>query len=219
MNKATQADTKHIYVLLSRTHTTPARLIRLFTKEPYSHASIALDLELVHLYSFARKHIHNPFDCGFIEEDIESGIFGLDKNIYCSVYEIPVTEEQYQIIQDEINLFKKNKDIYQYNYTGLVGVMLGKNVTDGKHFFCSQFVSHIIYKSGIHLFSKSNGLIRPYDFHIRLKHQRIYKGRLADYREYLRQSGRRVSAGLNNTEKIPQAMLKAAVRCNDTMCF
>lgn len=103
-------------------------------------------------------------------------------------------------------MFKKNKDIYQYNYTGLVGVMLGKNVTDGKHFFCSQFVSHIIYKSGIHLFSKSNGLIRPYDFHIRLKHQRIYKGRLADYREYLRQSGRRVSAGLNNTEKIPQAM-------------
>ena len=130
------------------------------------------------------------------------------------MYEIPVTEEQYQIIQDEINLFKKNKDIYQYNYTGLVGVMLGKNVTDGKHFFCSQFVSHIIYKSGIHLFSKSNGLIRPYDFHIRLKHQRIYKGRLADYREYLRQSGRRVSAGLNNTEKIPQAMLKAAVRWN-----
>ena len=73
--------TRRIYVLLSRTHTTPARLIRFLTKEPYSHASIALDVELKELYSFARKHIHNPFDCGFIEEDIETGIFGMDKNV------------------------------------------------------------------------------------------------------------------------------------------
>ena len=165
MTESLENRTRRIYVLLSRTHTTPARLIRFFTKEPYSHASIALDEELKELYSFARKHVHNPFDCGFIEEDIESGIFGLDKNIYCSVYEVPVTEEQYRIIQEEINVFRKNKDVYQYNYTGLVGVMFGKSVTDGRHFFCSQFVSHIFYKSGVRLFAKSNGLIRPYDFH------------------------------------------------------
>ena len=80
MRNKTKKQTKYIYVLLSRTHTTPARLIRFFTREPYSHASIALDIELNQLYSFARKHIHNPFDCGFIEENIETGIFGMDKN-------------------------------------------------------------------------------------------------------------------------------------------
>lgn len=186
-----QKDQRHIYVLLSRTHTMPARLIRLFTGEPYSHTSIGLDIELKSLYSFARKHIHNPFDCGFIDEDIETGIFGMDKNIYCSVYEIPVTEEQYQIIQQEINVFIKNREIYKYNYTGLGRVIFGRNVEDGKHFFCSQFVSHIIYKSGIRLFSKENGLIRPYDFHIRLKDKRIYKGRLSEYRQFLRMQQRK----------------------------
>ena len=178
--------TRRIYVLLSRTHTTPARLIRFLTKEPYSHASIALDVELKELYSFARKHIHNLFDCGFIEEDIETGIFGMDKNVYCSVYEVPVTEEQYRIIREEINVFRKNRDVYQYNYTGLAGVMFGKSVTDGKHFFCSQFVSHIFYKSGVRLFTKSNGLIRPYDFHIRLREHSIYQGKLSEYRRFLR---------------------------------
>jgi len=140
------------------------------------------------MYSFARKHIHNPFDCGFINENIETGIFGLDKNVYCSVYEVPVTEEQYQLIRREIDIFIKNREIYRYNYTGLVGVMFGKNVVDGKHFFCSQFVSHIFYKSGIRLFSKENGLIRPYDFHIRLKDKRIYKGKLSEYRQFLKRN-------------------------------
>lgn len=187
MTTELQKKQRYIYVLLSRTHTLPARLIRLFTGEPYSHTSIALDIELEQMYSFARKHIHNPFDCGFINEDIEKGIFGQDKNVYCSVYEVPVTEEQYQLVKHEIDIFIKNREIYRYNYTGLVGVMFGKNVVDGKHFFCSQFVSHIFYKSGIRLFSKENGLIRPYDFHIRLKDKRIYKGKLSEYRQFLRQ--------------------------------
>lgn len=177
---------RYIYVLLTRTHTFPARLIRLFTGEPYSHTSIALDMELEQLYSFARKNIHNPFDCGFINENIETGIFGMDKNVRCSVYEVPVTEEQYQLVKKELGIFIKNRDIYKYNYTGLMGVMFGKNVVDGKHFFCSQFVSHIFYKSGMRLFSKEDGLIRPYDFHIRLKDKRIYRGKLSEYRTFLK---------------------------------
>lgn len=174
-------------MLLSRTHTMPARLIRFFTKEPYSHTSIALDIELKELYSFARRNMYNPFDSGFVGEDIETGIFGSDKNIYCSVYAIPVTDEQYQSVCQEIKGFLQNKELYNYNYMGLVGILFGKNVTDEKRYFCSQFVSHILNKSGIHLFWKENGLIRPYDFHIRLKENRIYKGKLSEYRHYLKQ--------------------------------
>jgi hypothetical protein len=136
------------------------------------------------MYSFARKHVYNPFDCGFIQEDIESGIFGMDKSIYCSVYAVPVTEEQYQVMQQELNTFIRNREEYRYNFTGLFAIMFGKNVEDGRHFFCSQFVSHIFYKSGIRLFSKEEGLIRPYDFHIRLKNNRIYHGKLSQYRRY-----------------------------------
>ncbi|MCM1159094.1 MAG: hypothetical protein NC300_09730 [Bacteroidales bacterium] len=186
MSMILQQNQKYIYVLLSRTHTVPARLIRLYTGEPYSHTSIALDVELNDMYSFARKHVYNPFDCGFIDENIETGIFGKDKNIYCSVYAVPVTEEQYQIIKQEIDVFIKNRGEYKYNYSGLFSIMFGRNVEDGKHFFCSQFVSHIFYKSGIKLFAKEDGLIRPYDFHVRLKDKRIYKGKLSEYRQFLR---------------------------------
>lgn len=178
---------RYIYVLLSRTHTMPARLIRLFTREPYSHTSIALDMELNALYSFARRNMYNPFNSGFVNEDIETGIFGSDNNIFCSVYAIPVTEEQYQKVCQEIEGFVQNKELYNYNYMGLVGVLFGKNVADEKRYFCSQFVSHILSRSGIHLFQKENGLIRPYDFHIRLKDSRIYKGKLSEYRQYLKQ--------------------------------
>ena len=188
MTKELQKNQRYIYVLLSRTHTVPARLIRFFTGEPYSHTSIAMDIEfeLREMYSFARKHVYNPFDCGFIDEDIESGIFGMDKSIRCSVYAVPVTEEQYRHVKQEIDVFVKNREEYKYNYTGLVSIMFGKNTEDGKHFFCSQFVSHIFYKSGIRLFSKEEGLIKPYDFHVRLKDKRIYKGKLSEYRNFLK---------------------------------
>ena len=176
----------YIYVMLSRTHTIPARLIRLYTGNPYSHTSIALDSELNEMYSFARKGIWNPFDSGFIKEDINSGIFGKDKNVYCSIYAVPVTDEQYSVIREEISCFVKNSDEYGYNYTGLVFAMFGKNVEDGKHFLCSQFVNHLFYKSGMSLFDKENALIKPYDFHIKLKNHRIYRGKLTEYRDFLK---------------------------------
>lgn len=185
-NEMQQNEQKYIYVLLSRTHTVPARLIRLFTREPYSHTSLALDIELKEMYSFARKHIYNPFNCGFIDEDIETGIFGGDKNIRCSVYAVPVTDEQFRMIKQELNVFIQNRAQYNYNYTGLFTILFGRNVEDGKRYFCSQFVAHVFNKSGIQLFSKKEGLIRPYDFHVQLKDKRIYKGRLSEYRNYLK---------------------------------
>lgn len=164
----------------------PARIIRLFTGEPYSHTSISLDVELKEMYSFARRQIYNPFNSGFISEDIEQGIFGKDKNIYCSIYAVPVTPQQYEAVQEQIKTFEKDRDTYNYNYIGLVGILFGKNIVNNKRYFCSQFVSYVFHESGIHLFSKASGLVRPYDFHLRLKESRIYRGKLSEYRSYLK---------------------------------
>jgi len=181
-----QKNQRYIYILLSRTHTIPARLIRFFTKAPYSHTSLALDLELKEMYSFARRHVYNPFDSGFVDEDIETGVFGRDKNVYCSVYAIPVTEEQYHIVREELKHFIEHRELYNYNYIGLVGILFGKNVSKDYNYFCSQFVSHVLSRSGIELFKKEHGLIRPYDFHLRLQKQRIYRGKLSEYRRYIK---------------------------------
>ena len=92
-NDISELENRKLYILISKTHTVPARIIKFWTKEPYAHASIALDLELREMYSFARKGIYNPFNCGFIIEDIDNGIFGRDVETSCVVLELTVTDK------------------------------------------------------------------------------------------------------------------------------
>ena len=85
-----------VYIVLSKTQTLPSRVIKLWTREPYAHTSLAMDVELKEMYSFARKHLYNPFDCGFINEDITTGVFGRDVQTTCRIGRLRVTKEQYE---------------------------------------------------------------------------------------------------------------------------
>ncbi len=185
MSKKLKKNQRYIYVLLSRTHTVLATLIRLYTREPYSHVSVSLDAEMNHLYSFGRKWRLIPFIGGFIKEDLEKGVYGADAYVKCRVYKVPVTEEQYRYISDEIQHFVENKDTYGYNYIGLFGAPFGIRYTDDTHFMCSQFVTHIFNSGGIRLFSKDMAEVRPFDFHSTLKDEQIYEGKLCNYRTFL----------------------------------
>ena len=109
-------DSKKVYILLSKTKTVPSNLIKLMTREPYCHTSLALDISLDEMYSFARKGVYNPFNSGFISENIEKGIFGKHKGTRCAVYELKVTSKQYDRIQQELARFKKHPDRYGYNF-------------------------------------------------------------------------------------------------------
>ncbi len=185
MSKQLEKDQRYVYVLLTGTNTIIARLIRLYTGEPFSHASIALDMQLDELYSFARKQRFNPLNSGFVREDIDKGVFGADKNAHCGVYKIPVTEEQYEYICKEIQHFKTHKDEYGYNYLGLFSALVGKDVDDGIHFMCSQFVYHVLSKCDVPLFVREKGPVRPFHFHANLTSRMIYTGNLHKYREYV----------------------------------
>lgn len=176
---------KKIYILISKTHTFPSRIIKFWTKEPYAHASIALDLELREMYSFARKGIYNPFNCGFILEDINNGIFGRDIDTRCIVLELPIMESQYRRVVDELAKFKANSDKYRYNYWGLYGVIRNKAIEREYNYFCSQFVASVLKRSGIQVLDKEPGLVRPDDFRKCGAFKVIYKGLLRRYREYL----------------------------------
>ena len=50
---------KNIYLIITYTGTIPAKLIKLYTKNEYSHISISLDKELTEMYSFARLNPYN----------------------------------------------------------------------------------------------------------------------------------------------------------------
>lgn len=174
---------RYVFLVLSQTSTWPSRLIRLYTREPYAHASIALDYDLREMYSFARKEVNNPWNNGFIAEDIEQGVFGKFKETKCSIYALAVSKQQYDRLKQEIQVFKDNQDKYTYNYLGIVGAMFHYPVENDTRYFCSQFVSYILMRSGINLFEKNCALVRPADFRLSSRLHRIYKGKLANYRE------------------------------------
>lgn len=181
----THNDSKKIYILISKTSTVPSKIIKFWTREPYAHTSLALDIELREMYSFARKGLWNPFYCGFITEDIEKGIFGRDVDTKCIVFELAITAEQHALVLKELEKFKSNAQKYRYNYWGIVGVIMNRAVERKYNYFCSQFVANILDRAGIHLIDKPPGLVRPNDFRNCKKLCIVYKGLLANYREYL----------------------------------
>ncbi len=186
-NINTNEEMKSIYIVLSLTGTGASRLIKLYTREPYSHASIALDSELKEMYSFARRRIHNPFTAGFIKEEIDKGVFGVYKDTMCCVYRHEITASQYEIIKNEIEKFKENADQYTYSYLGVFYQILHKPRKSAYKYFCSQFVAYTLEKSGENLFDKRSEMVRPIDIRKCEKLDKIYEGRLTDYRKYTQQ--------------------------------
>ncbi len=174
---------RSIYIVLSQTNTLPARFIRFYTREPYAHVSLALDEDLDEMYSFARKGIYNPLNGGFVEEHLDQGILGRCKTAKCSVFELRVTQTQYNRIKQEIDLFKRDKNLYSYNFIGLLGVVLHIPITTEFSYFCSQFVATVLQRSHVHILDKESALVRPVDFRVNTHLTPIYTGLLTEYHD------------------------------------
>lgn len=177
---------KKIYIVLTQTRTYPARAIRLYTNEPYAHASIAFDEDLEEMYSFARRGLYNPFNAGFIREHIDKGVFARFKNTTCCIYRLSISDEQFLRLRKLIDSFNSNKEAYSYNYLGLLAAAFNIPVRSKHKYFCSQFVAYVLEKSGIHIFDKNYALIKPRDIRINPNLESIYQGLLSEYRMYKR---------------------------------
>lgn len=169
---------KKIYILLTDTGTLFTRMIKLYTKQPLNHASIAFDQELKELYSFGRKYQSIPFIGGFVKENIHSRLFRQAK---CAVYSCSVSDEQFSGLQDSISSVEQNQKDYKYNLLGLLGVMMNKDFERKNAYFCSQFVATILKESGISVFEKPAALITPQDLSEEKRFVLEYKGELQAY--------------------------------------
>lgn len=170
---------KKIYLLLTDTGTIFTRMIKLYTKKPYNHASISFDPLLNDVYSFGRKNINNPFIGGFIKEDMESDLF---KYADCAIYCCTVSEEKWNRVKDYIMQMEKQKNQYKYNLLGLFGVIFNRHIERENAFFCSQFVATVLTESIITDFSKPLSLVTPHDLSEIATFNIIFKGKLADYK-------------------------------------
>lgn len=156
-------ENRKIYIVLTRTNTILSRMIGIIKNDEYTHASISLDSGLYKMYSFGRKYTYNPFVGRFVKENFNEGVYGKHDNLYGLVMEIEVSYEQYRKVENLINEFILNKDLYKYNYMGLINCLLNRESCNDNRFLCSEFVYYILNKSGIINFNKPSNLVRPQD--------------------------------------------------------
>ncbi|MDF2855985.1 MAG: hypothetical protein K0Q87_1836 [Neobacillus sp.] len=170
---------RKVYVLLTDTGTVLTKLIKLYTKKPHNHASIALDDQLWNVYSFGRRRPRNPFIAGFVRENTRGGIF---RNADCAIYCCTITEKQYDNICRKIKEIERNKNEYRYNLLGLFAVMVNMEFDRKNAFFCSHFVAALLEESGVEINKqKPLSLVTPNDIKECSSLKLVYEGKLSSY--------------------------------------
>ena len=103
---SSQQEYRSVYILLTRSDTYFSRLIHLLTAEDYTHVSICLDADLQHFYSFGRKSDIFMFPAGFVQENLQGGVFRRFHQMPCALYELQVPLAVYQQIRQRILLMQ-----------------------------------------------------------------------------------------------------------------
>ena len=170
---------KKIYIILTHTGTALSKIIKGFTKDEFSHVSIALDIELKEMYSFGRLNQYNPFWGGFVHEYIDKGTFKRFYKTRAKVYSLEITEQQYESIKNYIEQIKNNKENYKFNIIGLFAAGFHKKIKKQKSFYCAEFVKYVMEKADIK--SDLPDIVKPEDFKNIKGLQEIYGGLLRKY--------------------------------------
>ncbi|WP_223700453.1 hypothetical protein [Sutcliffiella deserti] len=171
----------YIYILLTDTGTLFTRSIKKYTKAPFNHVSLSLDPELNELYSFGRKKPNNPLNGGFVKEDVVHGTYRNYPGTTCEIYKLPVSKREVEKIKRLIAFFQKKEKKWFYNLLGVLGVSINEPVEIDSSYFCSQFVSDVLHRSGINLWEKLPSLVTPDDFRKSAKVKKIFEGKLFEY--------------------------------------
>jgi len=164
-----------VYLLFTDTGTLFTRMIKLYTKKTYNHASIAFDSNFQEMYSFVRKYPNNPFIGGFVKEDLRSALFLKSRG---AVYSIWATKEQIARMKEIIKYIEAEQQNYKYNLTGLITYTFNKPSHRKNAYFCSQFVAHVLKEGANYEFHKPISLISPYDLQCLTNLQLEYEGPL-----------------------------------------
>lgn len=173
-------DSKKIYVVLLRSTTVLSRLIHHIKGDEYTHAALAFDEELNYMFNFGRRRPGNPFIGCFKHERLDDGVYKKAPILPGIILGITVTPEQYARVLDLFEKFLLDSHMYSYNYLGLFGNLFQRNHRNDYRFFCSEFVYHILFESGICDLKKPRGLVRPQDL-LHINGEIVYAGDLKHY--------------------------------------
>jgi len=153
---------KTIYIVMIKSQTVLSKIIALTTSDPYTHVSICFNKDIKKLYSFGRKNKNKMYPAGLVIENINNSFIGND--IPYAIYSIQVSVEVFKEVKLRVELMIKNIDSYRFNTLGLFLCKFGISLKRKKHYFCSQFVSEILFRSNVILPPKPSSLMKPSDF-------------------------------------------------------
>lgn len=170
---------RNIYILLTDTGTLLSKMIKMYTKAPLNHVSVAFDADLKEIYSFGRRHSVNPFVGGFVKEQVHGSLIRADRRpTLCALYRCSVTSDRYEQIRRRVQQMEESQEQYKYNLLGLFGIPFNLHIERENAYFCSQFVAALFQESGMKLVNKSAALVTPDDFRKSESLQLVFKGDL-----------------------------------------
>ena len=171
---------KKIYLVLTHTGTVLSNIVKWYTKNKFSHISIALDENLKEMYSFGRKNPYNPFWGGLVHEYIDSGTFKRFYNTECEVYYLEIPDKSYKVIKNKILQMYDERNKYKFNIVGLFAVSINKKIKPKNSYYCAEFAQYLLNEANIK--NELPTIIRPEHFKELDGIQEIYKGYLRDYK-------------------------------------
>lgn len=176
--------THKIYIILSQSGSNLSRFLKLVTREPYNHASIALDGDLQTMYSFGRVRPYNPFLGGFVRESTAYGTLKRFKNTRARVLELEVSSAAYNEAYRIIQLMLNEQQRYHYNYLGLILAAIHVPFKRQYCYYCSEFIKHLALRMGLPEADKLPAIVKPMQLQS-LPHVTVYEGILREYTPHL----------------------------------
>ncbi|MBQ8849927.1 MAG: hypothetical protein IJ011_06335 [Clostridia bacterium] len=171
---------KQVYVLLSRTDTVTSRIVHAFTHGTYTHASLAITPETDSFYSYARRRLYNFLIGGIIKEDVNSFVFARFPNSNCALFELDVSDGDYERIKGQVDFCLDNYDRATYSFAGAALMRLGIIWRRKYKFTCSQFVAICLAQAEGITLPKDPYLMLPHDFVKIAGMRKIYEGKIKD---------------------------------------
>ena len=155
---------KTLYIFLTRSGTLLSNLVYSLTGAQYTHISLAFDEDLSTLYSSTRKNGYTMFPAGPSREYLNRGVFLMRENIPCALYALEVTDEAYTRAKRRTQHMMHHGELYRFNSLGLLLCWMHIRWQRRRHYFCSQFVSEVLQKSGALELPKPSTLMHPSDY-------------------------------------------------------
>jgi hypothetical protein len=163
-------DEDWVYVLIIDSKSAFSKAIKGVTKAPYNHSSISFDKSLSNMYSFNTG--------GFIIEDLKKTYI---PDATFSLYRTNVSKKIIDNMKRLADKVFSEEDKYRYNWAGLGGVLLKREVKRDNAFFCSEFVAYLFQSAGLDIFGKPISLVKPYDFAKNKNFEFVYRGKVKNF--------------------------------------